>query len=48
MREDLALYDYRSWDERLPIRWPKQRGMAIMGVKFRRSRYAAPSCKDAF
>lgn len=22
MREDPALYDYRAWDERLPIRWP--------------------------
>ena len=22
MREDPALYDYRPWDERLPIRWP--------------------------
>lgn len=29
MREDLHLYDYRPWDERLPIRWPNDAKLAF-------------------
>lgn len=29
MREDPALYDWRAWDERLPIRWPDGARVAL-------------------